>query len=125
MFNRWSEFIYNMNKNILKIQYSARNKRLKNNDMTYQEFLKSDIWKQTKEYVKQFPEFNCCFVCSSTIKLNIHHMTYTKMFDKSLKKRKQGLICLCNTCHNGVHIISQDNNYGLRQAIKKYKRARL
>lgn len=112
-----------MHKNILKTQYIARNRRLKNKDMTYIEFLKSDIWKETKDYVKQFIEFQSCNVCGSTTNLNIHHKTYTKMFDESLRKRKQGLTCLCWKCHNSIHILAQEKNYGLRQAIKKYKKS--
>ena len=112
-----------MKKNILKIQYGTRNRLLKNHDMVYKEFLSSKIWLETKEYVRQFPEYQSCNVCGSKSNINIHHASYRHMFNNNLKKRKQGLVCLCNHCHLAIHELSQLNNYGLRQAIKKYKKS--
>lgn len=112
-----------MNKNILKTQYTARNRRLKQKDITYQEFLKSELWKETKEYVKQFPEFQKCWICGSTDKLNIHHFSYRWMFELKLKKRKNGLRCLCQKCHYKIHELAQENNWGLKQSILKYKKS--
>lgn len=103
-------------------QYVARNRRLAEYDMDYQQFLKSNIWIDTKKYIKQFPEFLYCNICKSTIKLVIHHMSYKYIFNPNMKKRRSDLICLCTLCHGDIHKLSNENKFGLRQVIKKYRK---
>jgi len=108
--------------NKLKIQFSARNKRLKRNKITYEDYLKSDKWKEVKKFVGQFEEFQKCAVCSFNKNLNIHHKSYVKIFEPRLKIQKVYLVSLCQDCHYKIHKLCQEKNYGLRQGIKKYSK---
>lgn len=108
--------------NQLQNQYSARNKRLKRKNINYLQFLRSDIWKITKKYFLSFKENQCCNICKSDKNLNIHHYSYVNIFKPSLRKRAIHLVTLCRDCHYAIHKLSIENNYGLRQAVKIYRK---
>ena len=110
---------------ILRNQFSARNRRLKKEKINYLEYLKSDRWREVKNFVSKFKEFKQCEVCSSIKNLNIHHKSYVKIFESRLKIQKAYLTCLCKNCHLDVHKLAQEKGYGLRQGIKKYKELRV
>ena len=107
---------------IIASQYGARNKRLKRKEVNYREFLKSNIWMETKDYLRTFPEFNLCSICKGIDNLVFHHMSYRRIFNSNLRKRKEDLVCLCNLCHYNIHELVKSKNYGLRQGVRKYRK---
>jgi len=107
---------------LVQSQFIARNRRLKRKKMTYDEFLKSRKWKETRDYLKKFPEYQSCTICSKTTNIDLHHMTYTKMFKPGLKRHKQTICALCRTCHGLAHSMCNEKGYGLRQVIKLMKK---
>lgn len=103
-------------------QFSKRNKILKDRGLTYLQFLKSKHWKSLKKYLKSIEKYNYCFICSSIWSLNFHHTTYREMFNTNFKIAKQTIVPLCIKCHHGVHKLCEENNFGLGQGIKRYKK---
>lgn len=102
-------------------QYWYRNLKLKQNGLTYSEYLQSKEWKEVKIFLRQFPQFNCCAICGQTFKLHFHHLSYSKLFEKRLKLQKTCIVRLCSKHHTDVHEISRTKNYGLKQAFKHIK----
>ena len=112
----------NMLTNIQKT-YIARNKRLNKKKLSYNDFLKSNFWLETKEYINTYrkEEYSKCYVCGNK-RENLHHWSYRHIFNKSFKKRCQHIIPLCEKHHHEVHQISnKNNNLGLKQITKQLK----
>ena len=66
----------------------------------YQEYLKSDHWKEIR--LKALDRAgNRCQLCSSTDNLNVHHNTYKNRGNEDLKD----LVVLCRNCHEKFHDI--------------------
>lgn len=64
----------------------------------YQEYLKSDHWKEIR--LKALDRAgNRCQLCSSTDNLNVHHNTYKNRGNEDLKD----LVVLCRECHAKFH----------------------
>lgn len=106
-------------------QFSARNRRLRRMGFnSYQDFLKSDVWKKLKEYIFNKKEFKECHICGSIRYLVPHHRRYTNLHNiHSLRKMSRDLICLCGDCHTKVHEFNlSSNGDGLNSSIRKLKR---
>ena len=79
---------------------------------TYKNYLLSEKWWQKRKSIKSCK----CFICGSKEQLNLHHLTYARIF----KEKKCDLIYLCQTHHNGFHkFAGKKTNI---KAVKKYKR---
>ena len=83
---------------------------------TYNEYLKSEHWKQFKEKVfrsKMMKNGFSCWMCTNNnTRLNVHHKTY-----KNLGKEKIGdIMLICEKCHKFIHII--DRKLDLYQRTK-------
>ena len=63
----------------------------------YNEYLKSDWWKQTREKtIKRYG--GKCFCCNKESDLQVHHLSYDHLgFEK-----ENELICLCSGCHSWI-----------------------
>lgn len=62
------------------------------------EYLKSDHWK-TKRTEILLKRGQKCELCGAKSKLDIHHLTYKKLFAEPLSHMR----VLCRTCHDAVH----------------------
>lgn len=70
----------------------------------YDEYLKSDHWKEIKEQYKNsdFPQH--CLVCHND-KYVLHHRSYVRLGDESL----YDFVPLCKNCHQKVHNYLKEN----------------
>lgn len=104
-------------------QYIARNRILKKNNTTYEEYLRSDLWKHirsihlSKELNKQ------CYVCGSDKYIQVHHKGYTKIFDTRINVQLSKLVTLCGECHLKVHELCETKGYGLGQSVRKLRKS--
>lgn len=64
---------------------------------SYNEFLKSDEWKQVAKMVKD-RDGNKCVICGSTENLNAHHIGYN-----GDRLNEDDIVTLCNRCHECLH----------------------
>lgn len=64
----------------------------------YQDYLKSEHWKVTRNASVQRASFRCQ-VCNSPDKLEVHHRTYERLWDEL----PEDLTVLCSECHDLFH----------------------
>lgn len=76
------------------------------NKEQYQEYLKSDKWKLTKEFRKQIDSYKCT-KCGEGENLEVHHKTYIRVGNENI----HDLITLCRDCHELVHGQEYFDNY--------------
>lgn len=91
------------------------------NKKEYNEYLKSEHWKNTKTRFRKSKLKKHCAVCGTKNELNLHHKTYKRLHKENLND----LIFLCKSCHYDVHKFLNENknkNLYLWNAIKKFKR---
>ncbi len=67
--------------------------------MKYQEYLKSNHWKETKARFRKKVKGRRCQFCGATGELHIHHRTYERLGRERLKD----LVQLCEECHKAIH----------------------
>ena len=63
----------------------------------YNEFLKTDEWKQIAQMVKERDGYKCV-ICGSTENLNAHHIGYD-----GDRMDENDIVTLCNRCHECLH----------------------
>ena len=63
----------------------------------YNEFLKTDEWKQIAQMVKE-RDCHKCVICGSTENLNAHHIGYD-----GDRMDENDIVTLCNRCHECLH----------------------
>ena len=74
---------------------------------SYEEFLKTDEWKQIAQMVKE-RDGHKCVICGSTENLNAHHIGYDgDCLDEN------DIVTLCNRCHECLH----DGIETMREAV--------
>lgn len=76
---------------------------------TYDQFLRSKMWKDIKKKHYAKPQNQFCYICGSMENLRVHHKRYRKI-DKDL-------ITLCENHHNKLHLVAEGNKY-LKRAFK-------
>lgn len=94
---------------------------LKNNHMTYQQYLQSDHWKDVRSrFWASKLCHNKCESCGATRNLQVHHRSYTRLGNERLND----LMLLCGDCHWGTHLLleKKKKNTNIWNAAKKYKR---
>lgn len=102
-----------MGNRILIREYIKRNKHLKEEGFeSYQDFLKSDIWKAIKgvwwKKRQAKPEFwGRCRICGTDKGLLLHHIKYKRVTRISLS----GVIPVCHNCHGDIHEFSNKNPF--------------
>jgi hypothetical protein len=71
---------------------------------TYEEYLRSDLWRETKSrYINsEYPHF--CLVCGSK-SFDLHHRTYERLGHEEL----YDLVPLCNPHHTALHKLLDQN----------------
>ena len=85
--------------------------------MLYDDYLKTDWWKQRSERTKKLAGYKCEF-CGSGDGLQVHHLAY---YDLGHEDDKQ-LLCLCRNCHERVHSLY---NSGSAEAIRSVIKEKL
>lgn len=78
--------------------------------MTYEEYIKSDKWRQKRELVLS-RDHNKCQTCLSDECLEVHHKTYDRLFNESL----EDLITLCHDCHHAITNVIRNRRYSKRE----------
>ena len=109
-------------KKILQSQYGARNRRLLKQNMSYHEYLNSQMWSSIREQLKSFPEFKKCYCCDKKGKVEMHHKHYRNLFKKEIRYHRESILPLCRKCHQEVHDLSLENDWGLRQAARRLRK---
>lgn len=64
----------------------------------YQEYLKTDHWKATRAAAIARAG-NRCQICGKTGRLEVHHLTYERLFHED----ENDFLVLCRTCHGRQH----------------------
>lgn len=86
---------------------------MKNKEMNYLEYLRSDWWKDLRKKAIERDDNKCGF-CGGIFK-EVHHIKYPKRFKQD---HIDNLICVCKKCHRRLHGIN-DNSKELFDEIKK------
>jgi len=69
--------------------------------LCYKEFLQTPYWKIISEWVKDKADYKC-EICSSSVKLNAHHRTYSRHCQEHIYW-EDDILCLCQKCHELFH----------------------
>ena len=71
----------------------------------YQQYLKSDEWKQKARQRAEIDDFKCC-MCGATGTMNnpleTHHLSYRAIGRENVWK---DILTLCHNCHYHVHLM--------------------
>jgi hypothetical protein len=83
----------------------------------YDEYLRSPHWIDLRRrwIAKGFPW--ACFCCGGTNRLVLHHASY----DRLGAERLTDLVCLCWSCHRGLHNFAKHHRVKLTHAHFAYK----
>jgi hypothetical protein len=90
---------------------------MNNEIINYQEYLKSDYWKEIREKVYKRDNYKCK-LCGSKENICVHHSTYDNLGNEIL----DDLITICKHCHNAFHKINPNisyKNYVLKNILIK------
>lgn len=68
----------------------------------YNDYLKSDKWRELRLSVLERDKYTCR-ECGAKNKLHIHHLKYDNVFNEPL----EDLIVLCEKCHSLIHKIKE------------------
>lgn len=109
-----------MKTNYNAITFHKRNKLLKERGFdSYDDFLKSDIWKKIKLKASKREHFKKCYSCGSFKNIQLHHLEYTK---KMFLIRLTGIVPLCGICHLKNHELSRRINKSFKKCFKRIKK---
>ena len=78
-----------------------------NSQERYQEYLKSDYWKEVSYQVKKRAGFRCQ-LCNSQLDLIAHHRCYDHRGDEL--NHLEDLTCICQRCHSAIHLKDEQSN---------------
>jgi hypothetical protein len=107
---------YNYN----RIQFQYRNDQLRDKGYEdYQEFLKSDFWKELKEKLKQKPFYQKCSCCGNKEEIELHHINYKDILNSSSERF---IFPVCRDCHQKIHNISREQNISFKNASRKLRK---
>lgn len=90
---------------------------------TYNDYLQSERWRQTREKRLQI-DGRVCVVCGSGKDLNVHHISYRNIGNEDIEN---DLITLCHPCHAMLHRIKVQSEEEYKSALEceqQYKDAR-
>ena len=95
---------------------------LDGNNITYQEYLESDHWKDLRKRFWASKLHNrSCYVCGVKSGLQVHHKSYKRIGREKL----HDLLLLCGGCHTETHKLDKERTNGiLWGAAKRLKKNR-
>lgn len=95
------------------------NRRSNNlNNMTYEEYLKSEHWQKVKRKAKRRLNYQKCEFCESK-NVELHHITYKWILTPF---ELRGIISLCRKHHQDVHDLAKEKNISVRLATTELRR---
>jgi len=111
------------NERIKRHQWSYLTKYLRNNEITYLEYLQTDHWKDIrKRFWLSKLHHGECQVCGAKTNLQVHHKTYKRIG----KEHLNDLCLLCSKCHTKTHELDKRRTKGiLRGATKRLRKNRI
>ena len=83
----------------------------------YEEYLKSDIWKESRKRFISSREELKCFCCESNKNLQVHHRTYARLGKEYLTD----LVLLCSNCHKKTHDLAGFDPKNLYNAHRRLR----
>jgi len=107
-------------KRIKNNQWQRRRNYLALHNITYEDYLKTDHWKDVrKRYWKSKLHNGKCYACQKGVELQLHHKTYRRMGNEWLND----FCLLCAQCHKDTHKVERDRPGGiLFGAAKRLKK---
>lgn len=79
---------------------------------TYNDYLASSIWTTRRRRYFDEGGATACFVCDSSVNLNVHHTTYRNLGDERFCE----LVSLCRRCHKELHDSLKPRSWQLHDA---------
>lgn len=90
--------------------YRRRDEVLKQIGMTYEQFLKSDHWLQTKHKASKRANYQRCERCKCQ-HVELHHVSYKSLgTDDELRN----VLAFCRTCHQMIHDLAELTGVSVR-----------
>ena len=83
--------------------------------LEYYKYLESHEWRQKREEVF-IHHGKFCIACKTTTDLQVHHMTYQRVFNEKLRD----LRVVCWVCHQEIHRIQKESRTWLRRTTLDY-----
>lgn len=80
---------------------------------TYEEFLKSNYWVNTRNKLKYNPKYSACCVCKSSNQVELHHTSYKWL---GTKDELRVVFPFCQPHHKEVHNIAKQTGVSVRIA---------
>lgn len=77
-------------------------------ELKYEDYLKTEYWKELSEVIKKEADYKCQ-ICNSDSNLNVHHRSYEYKGIPELEKKD--LVCICDKCHSIYHVNQDYNGY--------------
>ena len=85
--------------------WGIRNKYLKDNGITYSEYLSTAHWKELRERKLASKTSYRCYACGKRSGLELHHKTYKRIGKEWLND----VIWLCRDCHESTHTFEREH----------------
>jgi hypothetical protein len=95
-----------------------RNQYLKDNKISYAEYLNTEHWKELKIRKLYSNTKHSCYSCNSMDRLELHHRTYERIGHEWLND----LIWLCRTCHEATHAYERNHKCNLWDSPKRVRK---
>jgi hypothetical protein len=110
------------NERIKQRQWNYLRDYLRENKITYREYLLSPHWQDVRRRFWGSKLHNrCCYACGVKRDLQVHHKTYKRIG----KERLNDLVMLCGVCHKETHRIEKERPNGILWGAAKRLRKNL
>jgi hypothetical protein len=96
----------------------------------YYEYIRSEAWQRKRRQFYSSNMFKCfegtgkwnCYCCGITdVSLDLHHRTYKRL---GKEKINIDLVPVCRTCHEDIHFLVKERDFGLWGATKSIRKKR-
>lgn len=83
----------------------------------YVKYLHSQEWEEKR--IKRIKhDKGRCYTCGTTRNLNVHHISYKRIFHEHTRN---DLVTLCRSCHRNMHIFINESKHGKLSTDKELK----
>lgn len=93
-YNKYRNKISEITEKYIEIQ----NREDEDKRKAYEEYLKTDRWKDKRNLVLERDNYICC-ACRRRSATQVHHLTYQNLFNEPLFE----LVSVCDICHEHLH----------------------
>jgi hypothetical protein len=96
----------------------------------YYSYIKSEAWQRKRRQFYSSNMFKCfegagkwnCYCCEMTdVSLDLHHRTYKRL---GKEKIHIDLVPVCRPCHEDIHFLVKEKDFGLWVATKAVRKKR-